>query len=166
MEFWKNAGRCALYRGELENCYFASYLIRVRVDTSMVLPAFVNEYARTERGRSFMSGRAIRTADGKFNINAGTLKRVLLPLPSLDEQTKMVRQLDLVERKLELHEAKRRGFIDLFRTLLHQLMTAQIRVNDLDLEEISAGARRRIDCGERLRPFAESSSPTKDQIAV
>jgi type I restriction enzyme S subunit len=132
----ENAGRCALYRGELENCYFASYLIRVRVDSSKVLPAFVNEYARTERGRSFMSGRAIRTADGKFNINAGTLKRVLLPLPSLDEQTEIVRRLDLVERKLELHETKRVRLIDLFRTLLHQLMTAQIRAHDLDLDEI------------------------------
>lgn len=133
----KNAGRCALYRSELEDCYFASYLIRVRVDCSKVLPAFVNEYARTERGRSFLSGRAIRTADGKFNINSGTLKRVLLPLPSLDEQTEIVRQLNLVERKLKLHEAKRSALNDLFRTLLHQLMTARIRVHDLDLPKLS-----------------------------
>jgi len=132
----ENAGRCALYRGELENCYFASYLIRVRVDSSKVLPAFLNEYARTERGQSFLSGRAIRTADGKFNINSGTLKRVLLPLPCIEEQTEIVRQLDLVERKLKLHETKHATLTDLFRTLLHQLMTAQIRVNDLDLPEL------------------------------
>lgn len=55
----ENAGRCALYRDELTDCYFASYLIRVRVDSLKVLPAFVNEYARTERGQSFLSGRAI-----------------------------------------------------------------------------------------------------------
>ncbi len=132
----ENAGRCALYRGELEGCYFASYLIRVRVDCSKVLPAYVNEYARTERGRSFLSGRAIRTADGKFNINSGTLKRVLLPLPSLDEQREIVRPLDLVERELKLHEAKRSALSDLFRTLLYQLMTAQIRVHELGLEEL------------------------------
>ena len=132
----ENAGRCALYRGELEDSYFASYLIRVRVDCSKVLPAFVNEYARTEGGRSFLSGRAIRTADGKFNINSGTLKRVLLPLPSLDEQKEIVRQLDLVEQKLKLHQAKRRALTELFRTSLHQLMTAQIRVHDLDLSDL------------------------------
>ncbi len=129
----ENAGRCAIYRGELEDCYFASYLIRVRVDSSKVLPAFVNEYARTERGRSFLSGRAIRTADGKFNINSGTLKRVLLPLPTLDEQKEVVRQLNLVDRKLKLHEAKRNALDALFRILLHELMTAQIRVQHLDL---------------------------------
>jgi type I restriction enzyme S subunit len=132
----ENAGRCALYRGEVECAYFASYLIRVRVDSSKVLPAFVNEYAKTERGRSFLSGRAIRTADGKFNINSGTLKRVLIPLPSLDEQTEMVRQVDLVERKLNLHKAKLHALTDLFRALLHQLMTARIRVHDLNLPEL------------------------------
>ena len=135
----ENAGRCALYRGELEDCYFASYLIRVRVDSSKVLPAFVNEYARTEQGRGFLSGRAIRTADGKFNINSGTLKRVLLPLPSLDEQKEMVRELDLVERKLKLHEAKCVALTALFRTRLHQLMKAQLRVHDLDLDILECG---------------------------
>jgi len=135
----ENAGRCALYRGELEDCYFASYLIRVRVDSSKVLPAFVNEYARTERGRSFLSGRAIRTADGKFNINSGTLKRVLLPLPSVEEQKKVVCQLDLVDRKLKLHERRHTALNNLFRTLLHQLMTAQIRVHDLDLDFLECG---------------------------
>lgn len=129
----ENAGRCALYRDELDGCYFASYLIRVRVDPTKVLPAFVNEYARTERGKNFLSGRAIRTADGKFNINSGTLKRVLLPLPSPDEQQEIVGQLDLLEKKVRLHGVKRGALADLFRTLLHQLMTPQIRVHDLDL---------------------------------
>jgi type I restriction enzyme S subunit len=105
----------------------------------MVLPAFVNEYARTERGRSFLSGRAIRTADGKFNINSGTLKRVLLPLPDIEEQKKVVRQLDLVDRKLKLHKRKQATLTALFRTLLHQLMTAQIRVHDLDLDVVECG---------------------------
>jgi type I restriction enzyme S subunit len=132
----QNAGRCALFRGELNECYFASYLIRVRVDSSKVLPAFVNEYARTEVGRRYLSGRAIRTADGKFNINSGTLKRVLLPLPSLDEQKEIILQLDLVEQKLTIEETKRRTLDDLFRTLLHQLMTAHIRVDQIELSEL------------------------------
>ena len=57
-----NAGRCALYREEIPGCYFASYLIRVRVNAQRLDPAFLNEYARTERGVSYLSGKAIRTA--------------------------------------------------------------------------------------------------------
>lgn len=136
----ENAGRCALYRGELEECYFASYLIRVRVDTSKVLPAFVDEYARTETGRSYLSGRAIRTADGKFNINSGTLKRVLLPLPSIEDQEEIARQLDLVEGKQKLHRRQHVALSALFRTLLHQLMTGQVRVNGLDVSDLLTSA--------------------------
>jgi hypothetical protein len=36
----------------------------------------------------------------------------------------------------KVHERKHAALIDLFRSLLHQLMTAQIRVKDLDLDEI------------------------------
>jgi type I restriction enzyme S subunit len=54
-------------------------------------------------------------------------------LPGIEEQTEIVRQLHLVERKIKLKETKHAALTDLFRTLLHQLMTAQIRVHDLDL---------------------------------
>lgn len=123
----ENAGRCALYRGELEGCYFASYLIRVRVDSSKVLPAFVNEYARTERGRSFLSGCAIRTADGKFNINSGTLKRVLLPLPPLPEQRNIAVVLSVIQRAMEQQERLLTLTAELKKALLHQLFTAGLR---------------------------------------
>ena len=49
-----------------------------------------------------------------------------------------------------LLELKRQSLSDLFRTLLHQLMTAQIRVHDLDLEGILAQAVR--ENGDSLSP--------------
>jgi hypothetical protein len=51
----------------------------------------------------------------------------------------VVCQLDLVDRKLKLHERKHAALTALFRTLLHQLMTAQIRVHDLDLALLECG---------------------------
>jgi type I restriction enzyme S subunit len=56
-----------------------------------------------------------------------------MPLPPLDEQREILEPLILLNRELKHHEAKRNIIADLFRTLLHQLMTAQIRVHDLDL---------------------------------
>ena len=44
--------------------------------------------------------------------------------------------MDAVGAKHDLHAAKRAALQGLFRTLLHQLMTAQIRVNHLDLSEV------------------------------
>ncbi len=42
----------------------------------------------------------------------------------------------MVQRRLLIVQQKRTALQNLFRTLLHQLMTAQIRVNHLDLSEI------------------------------
>ena len=89
----ENAGRCSMYRNEIEECYFASYLIRVRVKQDVLNPELIEEYTRTEQGKSFLSGKAIRTADGKFNINAGTLKRMLVPVPQKNEQDEIAYQL-------------------------------------------------------------------------
>lgn len=40
---------------------------------------------------------------------------------------------------------------DLFRPLLHQLVTAQIRVHDLDLPELEAAGNVVINCMENRR---------------
>lgn len=126
-----NAGRCSMYNNEIEECYFASYLIRVRLDTSQLIPKYLNEYVRTEVGKSFLSGRAARTADGKFNINSGTIKTVLVPVPKIVEQEEIAGQLELIEQKAKLHEQKKTRLEELFRTLLHQLMTGEVRTTDL-----------------------------------
>lgn len=134
----ENAGRCSLYRGELGNdCYFASYLIRVRVDKDELFPAFVNEYTRTAIGTSLLSGQAIRTADGKFNINAGTLQRMLVPKPDIDQQEKIANIAAYLDAKVDNFFLRKEKLKDLFQTLLHQLMTAKIRVSDLNLDSLN-----------------------------
>jgi type I restriction enzyme S subunit len=128
----ENAGRCSMYRGELgDACYFASYLIRARLHPDL-LPEFLEEYTRTDVGVRLLAGRAVRTADGKFNINTGTLETLLVPKPDIDEQTSIANALALLDTKARNHAASRATLEALFRTLLHQLMTAQVRVRDLD----------------------------------
>jgi type I restriction enzyme S subunit len=132
----ENAGRCSLFKDEIEDCYFASYLIRVRLDTCRLNPSFLNEYSRTGIGMSFLSGKAIRTADGKFNINAGTLKTMLVPVPSIDEQVQIAQALALVTTKSASAKTKQSKLQDLFRTVLVELMSAKTRVNALTLLSI------------------------------
>ena len=129
----ENAGRCSLFEGEIEDCYYASYLIRVRLDSRTLNSSFLNEYSRTEIGTSFLSGKAIRTADGKFNINSGTLKTMLVPVPSIDEQEEIATAFSSIDTKLSSARAKQLALQELFRTLLHELMTAKTHVHDLVL---------------------------------
>jgi type I restriction enzyme S subunit len=73
---------------------------------------------------------------GQPLITQGIISEVKMPLPPLHEQSAILEPLTHLNGKLKRHETKRSVVTDLFHTLLHQLMTAQIRVNDLDLDEI------------------------------
>jgi type I restriction enzyme S subunit len=70
------------------------------------------------------------------NINIQFLKPWPIPLPGKKEQLEIAAILGRVATKHRKHAATKDTLSDLFRTLLHQLMTAEIRVNDLDLEEL------------------------------
>jgi type I restriction enzyme, S subunit len=57
-----------------------------------------------------------------------------------DEQRDIVAILDTIDRKIDLHTRKRAVLEELFRSLLHKLMTGEIRVADLDLSALEAAA--------------------------
>jgi type I restriction enzyme S subunit len=57
-------------------------------------------------------------------------------VPTKAEQEEIVQMLESVDNKLAHHTRKKQILYDLFRTLLHQLMTAQIRVHNFDLPEL------------------------------
>ena len=73
------------------------------------------------------------------NLSAEILKGMTIAYPqSVDEQDDIVEKLNSVNHKLALHGRRHAALSDLFRTLLHQLMTAQVRVNDLDLSVLQS----------------------------
>jgi len=127
-------GRTAVYTGNPSPALFASYLIRARLQLKLIRPDFLQYYTGTASGESHLSGRATPAADGKFNINTRTIDSVLVPVPDLREQDKIVRTIDLVGRKLVVHESKKSAFQDLFKTTLNKLMTGDIRVGNLDID--------------------------------
>jgi type I restriction enzyme S subunit len=127
-------GACAVYAGQPEGALFASYLIRARLKRERVEPRYVAYFYASDLGTSIVSGRATPAADGKYNLNTGTIDSLPLPLPpTLDEQREIVAVLDAIDRKIHLHKRKRAVLDELFKSLLHKLMTGEIRVADLDL---------------------------------
>jgi type I restriction enzyme S subunit len=66
------------------------------------------------------------------NINIQFLKPWPVPLPSVEEQMKIAGAFSATDRKISLATQKRNHLQDLFRTLLHELMTAKIRVHKLE----------------------------------
>ena len=66
------------------------------------------------------------------NINIQFLTPWPTVVPPDDEQSEIVAILEAVDRKIDLHRKKRAVLGDLFKALLHKLMTGKIRVTDLD----------------------------------
>lgn len=67
------------------------------------------------------------------NLNMALLKSFPVAFPTLDEQTEIVRTLRILDSKLETHHRKHAALSAMFGTLLHELMTARIRIQNLDL---------------------------------
>lgn len=70
------------------------------------------------------------------NLNNTVLRSMLVFYPKLDVQVKIADCLDATEQRMAIYERKKKSLTDLFRTLLHQLMTAQIRVHHLPFIEM------------------------------
>jgi len=100
---------------------FASYLVRVKTDQTVLLPEFLNFFLNSDAGQTAV--RAFATPGvSQSNISAGSLKKVYVPVPSLADQTRVVRELNEIagttrtaKRHLELLQAVLR---ELTNTLL------------------------------------------------
>ena len=68
------------------------------------------------------------------------MREFQIAVPPSAEQREIADILQTVDRKIDIHESKKRSLQDLFKTTLNKLMTAQIRVNDLEIDtsEVSA----------------------------
>lgn len=84
-------GKCVHIREDTE-AIFASFLIRIRVDTDRLLPRYYWHFAQTER--YWRQARALSSHGGQPQFNGNALKAVMVPVPSLQEQRQAVEVLD------------------------------------------------------------------------
>jgi type I restriction enzyme S subunit len=85
-------GKCEVFR-EQGHWVFASYLIRVRIDTAQAEPDFVSAFLNTSKGRVQID-RVSRQIIGMSNINAEELRDLQIPLPPLPVQQEMVTEME------------------------------------------------------------------------
>lgn len=85
-------GRCAVYNDGEQSFAFASYLIRLRVDTSLIDPHYLSFFLTSAIGRDAIA-RIRRTSAGQYNVNSENLRGIELPLPPLPIQKKVAERL-------------------------------------------------------------------------
>ncbi|MCK5071025.1 MAG: restriction endonuclease subunit S, partial [Desulfocapsa sp.] len=77
------------------------------------------------------------TAKGmkQANLSTNAMKKLKIVLPDEQEQSEIAECFKSLDRKIAVATSKYEKFQDLFRTLLHELMTAKIRVDEIELPE-------------------------------
>lgn len=93
-------GRSAVVNTLPEPSVFASYLIRLRFDTSRLKPAFAQIGLRHLRKSGALVDLA-RTTAGQYNVSLGRLRGASLPVPPLEMQCRIVAELDALQGKVD-----------------------------------------------------------------
>ncbi len=107
-----------------------AFLIRLRMKPS-VQPTFLRHYINSPVGRPYV----LQLAQGAIqkNISGTRLGNLSIPHPPIDEQREISAAVGTIDKKLEHHRMTLRANQELFRTLLHELMTANVRVHELEI---------------------------------
>jgi type I restriction enzyme S subunit len=108
----------------------SSFILRVRPHNE-VTGRYLFYYLNFLRESGYFVKTQTFSVNAKFNKSA--INRLPTYLPGEDERRDIVTALDAVAKKIDVLLAKKHLLEDLFRALLHQLMTAQLRVHNLDL---------------------------------
>lgn len=118
----KTLGNSAITR--IETC-INQHLAYAQFHVVKVLPDFVLWFMQTRY--DYLRSIAHGGGSTKGALTCGFLKTLLIPVPSRVEQEEIVTTFQTLEDKQDFAFRKQAALHDIFRTLLHQLMTAQIR---------------------------------------
>ena len=92
-------GKCAVF--DLEGDYgFASYLIRLHLDSLRAEPRLIAMYINSPAGRNYMFNER-KQMTGQANVNATKLKALPIALPSLSEQHRIVTYLNSLQSRVD-----------------------------------------------------------------
>jgi len=123
-----DVGRTAMWEGQMQGVYYQNHLHRLRARDNNVNPAFVMYWLQTAFTLfNLYSGSSNKTTIP--NLSQGRLAVFPIPLPPLDEQREIARMLEAVDTRIAAEQARRAALEDLFKTLLHELMSGRRRVH-------------------------------------
>ena len=96
------------------------------VDTRFLMYALASDACQSQIAQS-------TATNAQPKLALVRIEQIQLPIPpTLDEQNEIVAVLDAIDGKIDLHRRKRAVLSDLFKALLHRLITGETRISELD----------------------------------
>ena len=133
---WRNSlpliGKSAVYLIQNEKHIFASFILRIITGEKKSHNYFLKHLMNYYREESVFVKLA-RRAVNQANYNKNEISSLKVPNPTYEEQVEIASTIHGVDEKIQRHQEKKLALQSLFRTLLHQLMTAKTRVRNFEL---------------------------------
>ena len=102
-----------------------------------VYPKFLYHFLASK----YESIRQLAHGGQQQNLNLDIVRDFPIAVPKdVEEQKEIATILDAIDQKIDLHKKKKGVLEELFKALLHKLMTGEIRVADLDLSVLETQA--------------------------
>lgn len=118
-------GRGAIWRGEVVGCIHQNHVFRVRLNSDLFLPEWLNGYLKTALAKRYFLRCAKKTTN-LASINITQLKGLPMPDISVARQTEFVDVIDSIEKKAELNEKLRKELDQNFNSLMQRAFNGEL----------------------------------------
>ncbi|RMH35239.1 MAG: restriction endonuclease subunit S [Nitrospirae bacterium] len=105
---------------------FSSFILRFRANDK-ILSYYLAFYLQYLKSKGFFSSKGDQSSVNAV-FNASLSSKIPIILPTILEQRKIARMLQAVDEKIQAEEERKAALEALFKTLLHDLMTARRRL--------------------------------------
>lgn len=123
-------GRGAVWDGRISPCLHQNHIFRVRSRRNKILPEFLAGYMSSPAGRRYFLNIAKQTTN-LASINSTQLKVMPVPVPSVEEQLRLLAPI-LTARSERAHEEAELNKLQLVKQgLMEDLLTGKVRVTRL-----------------------------------
>lgn len=161
-------GKTAVYKGNMQPCSFASYLIRVSLN-KMVNPNLISSFINSSYGKLWIN-EVVSQQVGQANVNGTKLKQLAVPLMSLQEQEIIVNKLDeslSVIENLEIGLTRAETKIESLRqSILKKAFSGQLVSQDPNDEPASVLLERIKAEKEKIGRNKSSNAAKKLKVPV
>lgn len=122
-------GRAAVADSRLNGANINQAVALVRLPPNSHNPSFLMHFLISKAGLGQMHRQKKEIA--RANLSLEDVGSFLVPIPDRDEQDEIATSLEAIGRRTNAAEPKRDTLKSLFSSMLHLLMTGQVRVNEL-----------------------------------
>ena len=121
-----DVGRTAMWRGELESCYFQKAIHRLRPKSDRAMPAFMLRFMRFAKENGYF--REFTSQSSIAHLTQEKLSAIPMLLPKPDEQKRIAERFEAMDRLIQNEQSNLYKFHQKKLGLMYDLLTGKVRV--------------------------------------